>query len=237
MRTILFFTRLGIYLAGSLLIRIKLNNLKKKGHMEQAERLLHKSVMKWGKFTIDIIGGRVKVSGEENIPEGNCLFVANHQSDLDIPLMAAYIDKPMGFIAKKELLKVPVVSYWMKEMHCIFMDRDNIRESVKSINEGIDYLKNGFSMVIFPEGTRSKEIKMNEFKKGSMKLGIKADVPIVPVAINGTYKMWEENNKVRPADVTMKILKPVYAKDLPKEEQNNLAEIIQSIIEKEITSS
>lgn len=236
MRTILFFTRFGIYLIGSLLIRVKLNNLKKKGDNEQAEMLLHKSIMKWGKFTINCTGSKVKVSGEENLPEGNCLFVANHQSDLDIPLMAAFIDKPMGFIAKKELMKIPMISYWMKEMRCIFMDRDNIRESVKSINEGIDYLKNGCSMVIFPEGTRSKGVKMNEFKKGSMKLGIKADVPIVPVAINGTYKMWEENNKVRPAEPSMKILKPIYPKNLSKDQQNNLAEIIQGIIEKEIAN-
>lgn len=138
----------------------------------------------------------------------------------------------MGFIAKKELEKIKAISGWMKEIHCVFMDRSNVRESIKAINEGVENLKNGHSMVIFPEGTRSKGPSLGEFKKGSMKLAIKAEVPIVPIAIDGTYKAREGNkgNKITSADVKITIAKPINVKELTKEEKSNLSENIRNIL-------
>src|SRR5699024_1808110 len=97
-----------------------------------------------------------------------------------------YLGVPHGFIAKVELTKFPIVSQWMKEMKCIFMDRSDRRQSLQSIKEGINILKNGHSMVIFPEGTRSKSDAMGEFKAGSMTLATKSGVPIVPITISGS---------------------------------------------------
>jgi 1-acyl-sn-glycerol-3-phosphate acyltransferase len=122
-------------------------------------------------------------------------------------------------------------------MKCIFMDRENIRESIKSINQGAEYLREGYSMVIFPEGTRSKCSKISEFKKGSTKLGIKAEVPIVPITINGTYKCLEGNkNKFYGDDVKIVIHKPIYVQNLNKEEQANLAESIKNIVQEGMNS-
>ncbi len=90
-------------------------------------------------------------------------------------------------------------------------------------------------MLIFPEGTRSRGENLGEFKKGSMKLGIKAGVPIVPIAINGTYKVREANNgKIKAADVDLIVCPPIYPKELSKEEQNNLSETIKEVIQKEL---
>jgi 1-acyl-sn-glycerol-3-phosphate acyltransferase len=115
-------------------------------------------------------------------------------------------------------------------MKCVFMDRNDIRQSVQAINEGVDLLKQGYSMVIFPEGTRSKGETMGEFKQGSFKLATKAGVPIVPVAIKGSYKMMEEKGFIRPASVEVIISKPISTEGLTREELQQLPDRVKEII-------
>jgi 1-acyl-sn-glycerol-3-phosphate acyltransferase len=236
MKSILIYIVYGFYMISTIFKEIKFIFLKKFISKDIAEVYLNKCVFKWAKLTINLTGTKVKVIGSQNIPQNcTCLFVANHQSAFDIPLILGFIDKPMGIIAKKELKNIPIISYWMKQIHCIFMDRLNIRDSIKSINEGIEILKSGHSLAIFPEGTRGNGKVLGEFKKGSIKLGIKSNVAIIPVAIFGTRKIWENNNNtIRSAEVSITICSPIYANDLPKEEQNNLAEKIKLIIEKQL---
>lgn len=220
-----------LYIGVSAFKMVKLEINKKKWTNEELENYIYKVTSDWGKNCIRRAGIKVNVVGKENLPQGNCLFIPNHQGFFDMPLMLGFIEKPMGFIAKKEFLKFPIVNYWMKKMHCIFLDRENVRESVKSMNDAAENLKNGCSMVIFPEGTRSKGNTIGEFKKGSLKLGTKVDIPIVPITINGTYKAYEANgNKIQPAEVTLTISKPIYAKDYTKQEQGNLSEIVKGTI-------
>jgi len=229
-----FFTWLYfiLYLIITMFNRIKLEFIKKYKSQNEEEKYVDKVARNWANSVVNTIGIKVEVLGVENVPIENCLFVSNHQSNLDIPVLLSTLDKPLGFIAKKEMANLPIVSYWMRQMKCIFMDRENIRESIKSINQGSEYLKEGYSMVIFPEGTRSKCGRIGEFKKGSTKLGIKANVPIVPVTINGTYKCLEgNNNKFYGDDVKIVIHKPIYVQDLNKKKQGDLAENIKSIIE------
>lgn len=209
----------------------KLQSLYKNASKEEAEKYLHSLVRNWANLIVNLIGIKIEVRGQENLPSSNCVFIMNHQSALDIPVILASIDKPMGFISKKEMEKIKFMSYWMKEMKCIFIDRGNIRESIKAINQGIEYVKDGYSMVICPEGTRSKGLIVGEFKKGSLKLGIKSGALIVPIAINGTYKAREANhNKLRRANVSLTILKPINPNELSKEEQNGLSEKIRNDI-------
>jgi 1-acyl-sn-glycerol-3-phosphate acyltransferase len=232
MKTFFTWSYFILYLIITMFKTIKLEFIKKYKSHQEAEKYVDKVVRNWGKSVVNTVGAKVEVLGTENIPVENCLFVSNHQSNLDIPVLVSTLNKPIGFIAKKEMEKLPIVSYWMRQMRCIFMDRENIRESIKSINQGAEYLREGYSMVIFPEGTRSKSSKIGEFKKGSTKLGIKAEVPIVPVTINGTYKCLEgNNNKFYGDDVKIVIHKPIYIHDLNKEEQGNLAESIKNIVE------
>lgn len=202
---------------------------------EKYNESLYKVANGWANHILKVIGISVSVKGIENLPEGNCLVVSNHQSNSDFLILMAKLNKHMGFMAKKEMLKLHIVGSWMKAIHCVFIDREDIRESLKAINKGIDNIENGYSMVVFPEGTRSKSHNLGEFKKGSMKMATKTTVPIVPIVLDNTFKVFEENNgQLKSAKVSMSILKPINVKELTKEEKNNLAEIVREKIEAEL---
>ncbi|MBL4938383.1 1-acyl-sn-glycerol-3-phosphate acyltransferase [Clostridium sp. YIM B02515] len=227
----------GIYFLIKLYIKkVKFEILKKNMTQEEIDNYAFKEVKSLAKSLVDVTGSTVKLIGEENIPEGSCVFVGNHQANYDILAMLGYVNKPIGFIAKKELMKLPGVNYWMKQIHCVFMDREDPRDSVRSIIQGVENLKKGYSMVIYPEGTRSKGPDMGEFKKGAMKLATKAGVAIVPVTINNTYEIFEAQNgkKVKASKVDIIFSKPIETKGLTKEEQSNLSENIKAIIQENL---
>ena len=227
----------GIYFLIKLLVKkIKFEALKKKMTQEEIDKYAYKELWGLAKSLVVATGSTVKIKGEENIPEGSCVFVGNHQGDFDVLVLAGYIHKPTGFIAKKELETFPFVNYWMRQQHSVFMDREDPRDSVRSILEGVANLKKGYCMAIYPEGTRSKGPEMGEFKKGAMKLALKAGVPIVPVTINGTYKMFETQmgKRTKAVQVDLVLSKPIDTKSLTKEEQNNLSDNIKAIIQRNL---
>lgn len=227
----------GIYFIAKLLVKKVVFEVKKKNMTEvEIEEYASKEVSALAKSLVVATGSTVNIIGKGNIPEESCVFVGNHQGNFDILALKGYIDKPMGFIAKKELEKLPGVSYWMKQVHCVFMDREDPRDSVRAILEGVENLKRGISMVIYPEGTRSQGKEMLEFKKGAMKLAIKAGAPIVPVTINESYKIFEaqKGKKTKPIKVDMIFSEPIYPKNLTKEELNNLSERVKGVIEENL---
>ena len=185
------------------------------------------------KDLLKVAGASVKVTGAENVPlDRTVLFVSNHQGSFDIPIMLGCIDKPKAFIAKVELLKMPIISTWMKQLNCVFLDRNDPRQSLRTMNEATEYLKKGYSMVIFPEGTRSKGRTMGEFKAGSLRIGMKAGVPIIPVTIKGSFKLMEQNGSIiKPAEVEVIISEPIETSELTKEQSSGLHEKVRSIIE------
>jgi 1-acyl-sn-glycerol-3-phosphate acyltransferase len=210
---------------------LKAKQLDKRNAVKERDEHVYKTVSRWARTLVRLAGGRIKVVGEENLPVDEAVvFISNHQGNFDIPILMGYINKPKAFIAKIETRKLPLVSTWMKHMKCVFMDRNDIRQSVQAINEGVDLLKQGYSMVIFPEGTRSKGETMGEFKQGSFKLATKAGVPIVPVAIKGSYKMMEEKGFIRPASVEVIISKPISTEGLTREELQQLPDRVKEII-------
>jgi 1-acyl-sn-glycerol-3-phosphate acyltransferase len=185
----------------------------------------------WAMGRLRQTGAKVTVNGTENIPDGAVLFVSNHQSAFDIALFMALIRKPKGFVAKVESRKVPLVTPWMEYMDCLFIDRDDMRQMAQTVVDGIKVLKNGHSLVIFPEGTRSKGGPVIEFKAGSFKLATKAKVPVVPVTIDGTFKIMEANkNRIKPADVTITIHSPIETAEMTRDEQTELPEKTRQII-------
>lgn len=238
METFLFYLDFSIYMGKTLLQKFKLEDLKKHGTEEDVQQYINKTVEEWSNHVLNKVHANIEVVGKENITAETCLYVSNHQGNFDIPIFLNIFDEPVGFIAKKELLKFKTFSYWMKQINCIFIDRNNIRESMKSMNEGVEILKRGHSMVIFPEGTRSKGPTVGEFKKGSMKLALKAGVPVVPVTIDGSYKLLERNSKYGKSERKVRIIieKPIYPKELSKEQQNTLAEDVRKIIVNNITN-
>ncbi|MGG7179288.1 lysophospholipid acyltransferase family protein [Clostridium paraputrificum] len=237
LRTILFYPGVILSIFVTTIALPRANYLKRKGKVDEATEFIHKITHRWAKFIMKISGAKVTVKGLENIPKDQTVvFMANHQSHFDIPLIMSTIDVPKGFIAKKELEKWPGVSTWMKQIRCIFMDRDNLRKSAEAIVQGINIIKSGYSMVIFPEGTRSKGGDTHDFKGGSFKLATKPKVPIVPITINGTYKLLEQNNsKIKAASVEVIIHPAVDVKNLSKEEINVLPETIENIVFSSIT--
>ncbi len=203
------------------------------GKNQEYEDFVYSTVTGWAKERMEDCGAKVNVYGIENIPKENgILFVCNHQSNFDILLLLSYIPVPKGFIAKIELEKFPWVNQWMKRIHCLFMDRDDIKQSAQIILSGIKQLKSGINMVIFPEGRRSKTGKMADFKSGSFKLATKAKKPIVPVTIDGTLNIMEGNHYIiKPATVNLYIHEPINTALMTKEEIAELPKKVKGIIE------
>lgn len=230
LRTVYWFMMFGLYLVITVFFAVYYKVLGKlKGKKIQGE-YLHKVTSIWGQHMVKLTGSKVEVEGLENIPEETVLFVSNHQGNFDIPTLLGFVPKLKGFVAKKELKKIPMISLWMKWLKCLFMDRQDPRQSLKTILMGIEYLKNGHSMVIFPEGTRSKGGPVGEFKKGSFKLAVKAGVPIVPITINGTYKLLEETGRIRKSSVHIKIHPPIETKGYNPRVDEDLAVRVRNII-------
>lgn len=142
-------------------------------------------------------GGFIKreVVGLENIPPEteNLCFVANHQGYADIVAVSSTVPYLVGFVSKSELFKVPFVRTWLRGNDSIPLDRGNVKAALEAINRGAEMIKNGSHVIIFPEGTRSHCNGMREFKKGSLKLAYKSDAKIVPITLDGTYKVFEEH--------------------------------------------
>lgn len=186
---------------------------------------------------LNITKTNMAVSGQENIPkDGPVVFLGNHQSYFDVLAMQSQMEKPTMFIAKKELLKWPVYSWWMKDMGCLFLDREDPREAVKTFNEAARRMKEeGLNAVIYPEGTRSKSSVVHDFQKGSFKLGEKANRPIVPVMIEGAFRVLEEDNKLKPNEtIYLRFLPPVYMDQLSKEKEKVIHKTVRQEIADEI---
>lgn len=189
-------------------------------------------VSRWTNKLIRMSGARINLVGEENIPSENAVFVANHQGNFDVAIMLAMIGEPRALLAKEEMGKMPIVRDWMRHLGCIFVDRNDPKQGLKAVISAIKYVKAGNSITIFPEGTRSKSGEMGEFKAGSTVVAIKGGAKIVPVTIDGSYKILEANKgfKVTPADVNITIHSPIDPKMLSKEEISDIDNIIQNII-------
>ena len=179
-----------------------------------------------------LAGTRLIVKGRENVPTDiPVLYVGNHRSYFDIVTLYPLTNNTTGFVAKKEMAKFPFVHRWMTYMNCQFLDRDNIKAGLKTILDCIATVKNGCSICIFPEGTRTPGDEMLEFKEGSFKIAEKSGCPIIPVAISNTESIFENHLPfVRATTVIIEFGEPIDMKELPKEERRHIGARVQSII-------
>ncbi|MFA6809053.1 MAG: lysophospholipid acyltransferase family protein [Eubacteriales bacterium] len=234
-RTIIWFFYFWLYLIAILPALYKANHLAKKGNTNERDQLVYRVANRWAQSMVNMTGSTIKVTGKEHVPANTAVvFVSNHQGNFDIPILIGFINKPKAFIAKIELLKLPLIRSWMKHLNCVFMDRSDMRQSLRTIKLASDYLKEGYSMVIFPEGTRSKGNTMGDFKPGSIKLALKAEVPIIPITIRGSYKIMEQNRfgiTMKPAIVEIIISEPVSTTNLTKEQAKELPDKVKEIIQ------
>jgi len=194
------------------------------------------AIVNWAFRTVIFLAGtKVIVLGEENIPTDTpVLYVGNHRSFYDIILTYVRVPRPTGYVAKKEMLRIPLLSNWMKNLHCLFLDRENIKEGLKTILNGVEKVKSGISICIFPEGTRNKEADtiLLPFHDGSLKIAEKGNVPVIPMTIVNSSSIFEDHfPKIRRATVVIEYGNPIYIDRLQKEERKFLGSHVKGIIE------
>lgn len=182
-------------------------------------------IVQWGfKVILKMTSVTTTVIGEENIPDEPVLFIGNHRSYFDILLTYSRCRRLTGYVAKKEMEKIPLLSTWMKNLYCLFLDRDNMKEGLKTILQAIDYVKNGISICIFPEGTRNRtDAPLLEFHAGSLKIAEKAQCPIVPMTIANAEQIFEAHSPcIRKTKVIIEYGEPIETKNLDRTQQKAL---------------
>ncbi len=192
------------------------------------------ALVNWA-FRVIIFFSGIKVTaiGEENVPKDRAvLYILNHRSYFDIVLTYVRVPRLTGYIAKKEMVKIPSLSHWMRNLNCLFLDRNNIKEGLKTILEAIEKIKSGISIAIFPEGTRNySSDEMIPFHDGSFKIAEKSGCPIVPVTINNSSAVFEEHLPwIRKTHVIIEYGKPIEVSELSKEEKRALPQTVRTII-------
>ncbi|MCI9314373.1 MAG: 1-acyl-sn-glycerol-3-phosphate acyltransferase [Lachnospiraceae bacterium] len=194
------------------------------------------AIVNWAfRVVLFLAGTSVTVLGEENVPKDEAvLYVGNHRSYFDILLTYVRVPRPTGYMAKVEMLRYPSLSTWMKYLHCIFLDRRDIKAGMKSILNAIEKVKSGISICIFPEGTRNKTDQMFlEFHDGSFKIAEKSGCPIVPISINNAGAIFEDHiPRIKKAHVVIEYGTPIYTRDLSKEEKRRISAMVQETIKK-----
>ena len=195
-------------------------------------------IVQWGfGVVLKISGVKVTVIGEEHLPEEPTLFVGNHRSIFDILILYVRCKRLTGFIAKDSIEKVPSLRVWMRSLYCLFLDRKDPRSGMKIVLKAIEYIQNGISICVFPEGTRNKgeELSILPFKEGTMKIATKTGCPIVPVSLNNTAAIFENQfPKIRKTHVVLEYGKPIYPNELDKDELKHLGAKCQEIIQETI---
>lgn len=192
------------------------------------------AIVNWAFRCVRFLAGtEVDYIGEENVPADTAvLYVGNHRSFFDTVLTYIRVPRPTGYIAKKKMEKDPLLNIWMRNLHCLFLDRKDVRAGMQTILEAIDLVKNGISVCIFPEGTRNKEEgTLLPFHEGSFKIASKSGCPIIPMTIVNSAAVFEDQfPKIRKAHVIIEYGTPIYVKELPKEKQKQLGPYVQNII-------
>ncbi len=198
-------------------------------------------MVQWGfRSILWITGVKATVIGEERIPDEPVLFVGNHRSYFDILLTYSRCKHLTGYIAKKEMLRYPLLRDWMKRVYCLFLDRSTPKEGMKTILTAISYVKNGISICIFPEGTRNdgEELSLLPFHNGSFKIAEKAGCPIVPICMNNTASIFENQlPRIRKTHVILEYGEPIYPDRLDPDTRRHIGSYCQNIIQETINKN
>jgi 1-acyl-sn-glycerol-3-phosphate acyltransferase len=231
-RTIIALIRFFAYLAARSNQMKRVKKLEKAGDIAARDKIVNTVVPEWARFVVSLSRGTIEVRGEENLPSDRAVvFIGNHQGNFDIPILLGFVKKPMAFISKIEVLKIPYLGGWMRQMQCVFLDRKNMRQSVEAMREAENTLKRGYSLAIFPEGTRSRGGPVADFKAGSFKIAYKAGAPIVPITIDGSWRLFEERGRIGSGGhVRVTIHPAIETAGLSREEQLTVPESVRSIV-------
>lgn len=231
MRTFIVFFGMGLFLIVTLPVYLIVKLIGCFNKYKCA--VISQKIISWAfKRLMFLAGAKITVIGRDNIPKNKAvLYVANHRSYADIPMGYTTVAGPTGFIAKKAIKKIPIFSWWMVNMNCLFLDRDDIRQGLKTILTAVDNVKAGYSAFIMPEGTRNHNNEMLPFKEGSFKIAEKSGCPIVPVAISNSDALYELHKPwIRSAKVVIHYGEPIETIGMSREEKKELAVNVQKRI-------
>ena len=180
---------------------------------------------------IRAVGVRTRVEGLENIPAGTCLFAANHTSNVDPPVIVGAIPRRIAILLKKSIFSIPIVGTAFRLAHFVPVDREHYEEAVASLDLAAEYMKQGTSFLIYPEGTRSPDGRLRPLKRGAFLLAIKAGVPVVPVACAGAHRVMPKKSlRTTPGEVMVRFCPPVDARAYTLEQRGELAARVHAAI-------
>ena len=202
----------------------------KKGNRDKITPLLHRIVVRWANRLLWAAGAKIEVIGEQNIPEETAVYVANHQSYFDIPVVLTRTGKPRALMAKDSLAKIPGLRGWMDLLQCVYVNRSDEKAAMRALMDSTKLVKSGESMTIFPEGTRSKGGPVAEFKGGAFRAATSAKVPVVPVTIDGTWHLFEERGRIRGGTVRVVIHPPIPTAGMSRQQVRELPEQVRQQI-------
>jgi 1-acyl-sn-glycerol-3-phosphate acyltransferase len=197
-------------------------------------RVIHHYARLWGKAALLANRVRVKVEGIENIKgEGPYIFMSNHQGSYDIFALLGHLPFQFKWLAKKELFSIPFFGWTMAAAGYISIDREGTRQTVEAMNEAAERIRDGMSVVIFPEGSRSPDGTIQPFKKGGFTLAIKSKVPIVPIAIAGSREIMPKDKLTAVAgEIRMRMDHPIETRNFALKDRKSLMEKVREAITK-----
>jgi 1-acyl-sn-glycerol-3-phosphate acyltransferase len=232
LRTIIWLIKAVFYLIHAIPDMNRAAKYREENNMDAFYELVERRVKHFAQQMLKNAGVTVEMHGAENFTGVPAVIIPNHQSDFDIPILLAYMDKPYGMVAKMSIKKLPLVRTWMDYIGCTFLDRSDARQSIKALNEGGEQISLGRSIVIFAEGKRSKREDIDEFGSGAFKVAFKHKAPVIPVSIDGSYKIMEANSGkwIKPGHVIVTVLPPIETADMDKAEQKALPERVRDEI-------
>jgi len=183
--------------------------LDEKNRSEERQALIDKMVPLWARQSLEVTKSTVETQGLENIPDEPVVFVGNHTSYADIVVLLGYLKEgeAVPLVGKAGLKKVPYIGRWMSVIHCVFLNRHNTRQAVQNIKEATAIVKGGQSLIVFPEGTRTKTGQLNPFLSGAFKIAQKSKVKVVPFCIKNADKISKPGSfSINSAHVILKVL-------------------------------
>ena len=193
---------------------------------------VHKVARIWARGILFVSRIKVTVNGLANIdPTQSYVYMSNHQSNFDIPVLLAYLPVQFRWLAKAELFKIPIFGRAMRGAGYVKIDRFNQEAAFESLNEAARKMKNGVSVMIFPEGTRSRDGNIRSFKKGGFIMALDAAVPIVPVVLKGTWTIMDKSSlRINTGEVSLNIETPIATTDFTRENKDDLIKSVRAVI-------
>ncbi|MBQ6165285.1 MAG: 1-acyl-sn-glycerol-3-phosphate acyltransferase [Clostridia bacterium] len=231
------FGSVGALIFGNLGLLKKAETLAAAGRLDERDRLMSEFADRVCEKLFGAAKIEMQIDGAEKIPAGTCVFIANHQSIFDALVMLAFVknNRPCGFIMKKEHEKIPLARRWCTQLSCVFVDRENPREGVRALKAAEENLARGVSMVVFPEGTRTKDYpRIGEFKNGAFKIAQSGKYPIVPVVLFDAGERFEAAGKITGGTIHMKVLDPVTLTGTDRKEYKRCAAELEEKFRAEI---